>query len=111
MRRPPISVRLSSDSTARERPVLVIEERPCKHPGMRNSILLLLFAPLMLTASAAAPADPGPGAAGAAYTVRPLALPGAKEDGILMDYITFDPHTGFVWAPAGNTGVVDVVDT
>ena len=80
---------------------------------MRNSVLLLvlLFAPLVLAASAAAPVDSPPAAAGAAYTVRSLPLPGANDDGISMDYITFDPHTGFVWAPAGNTGAVDVVDT
>src|SRR5439155_543894 len=66
---------------------------------------------LMLAASAAAPVDPTPAAAGAAYAVRSLPLPGANDDGIFMDYIAFDPHTGFVWAPAGNTGAVDVVDT
>lgn len=27
-----------------------------------------------------------------------------------MDYIAFDPATASVWAPAGNTGAVDVVD-
>ena len=74
-------------------------------------MFLLLVAPLVLAASAAAPADPTPAPAGAAYAVRTLPLPGGNDDGILMDYLTFDPHTGFVWAPAGNTGAVDVVDT
>src|SRR5437867_5263845 len=91
--------------------VVVHVGSPCQHPGMRNSVLLLLFAPLMLAASAAAPDDSTRAAAGAAYTVRSLPLPGANDDGIFMDYIAFDPHTGFVWAPAGNTGAVDVVDT
>jgi DNA-binding beta-propeller fold protein YncE len=50
-------------------------------------------------------------AAGATYSVQPLPLPGASDDGILMDYLAFDPDTGFVWAPAGNTGAVDVIDT
>jgi DNA-binding beta-propeller fold protein YncE len=78
---------------------------------MRNSILLLFLAPFVLGASPAAPPKATPAPAGVAYTVRPLPLPGANDDGILMDYLAFDPHTGFVWAPAGNTGAVDVVDT
>ncbi len=45
------------------------------------------------------------------YSVRELVLPGASDAGILMDYIAFDPSTGSLWAPAGNTGAVDVVDT
>jgi DNA-binding beta-propeller fold protein YncE len=45
------------------------------------------------------------------YSTREVALPGATPDGIFMDYLAFDPRTGFVWAPAGNTGAVDVVDT
>jgi DNA-binding beta-propeller fold protein YncE len=77
---------------------------------MRHSIFLLSFVSLAVAASPAAPADPTP-SAGAAYTVRSLPLPSANDDGIFMDYIVFDPHTGFVWAPAGNTGAVDVVDT
>jgi hypothetical protein len=44
------------------------------------------------------------------YTVRKLPLPGGPA-AINMDYIAFDPATGSVWAPAGNTGAVDVVDT
>jgi len=51
-----------------------------------------------------------PASAGEGYTVRKLRLPGGP-DPILMDYIAFDPATRFVWAPAGNTGTVDVVDT
>lgn len=58
---------------------------------------------LVLAASGAASAEGG-------YTVRKLSLPGGP-DPILMDYIAFDPATRFVWAPAGNTGTVDVVDT
>ncbi len=45
------------------------------------------------------------------YTVRMLPLPPAATGGIYMDYLAYDPSTGFVWAPAGNTGAVDVVDT
>jgi len=76
---------------------------------MRNSIGLLLFVAAAVAASPAAAAPPA-GAAGA-YTVRPLTLPGAGDDGITMDYLAFDARTGFVWVPAGNTGAVDVVDT
>jgi len=50
-------------------------------------------------------------AADDAYTVRMQPLPGATAAGISMDYIAFDPATRFVWAPAGNTGLVAIVDT
>ena len=45
------------------------------------------------------------------YGVHSLPLPHEGTAGIYMDYIAYDPATGFVWAPAGNTGAVDVVDT
>jgi DNA-binding beta-propeller fold protein YncE len=45
------------------------------------------------------------------YGVRALALPSGGVEGIGMDYIAYDPATGFVWVPAGNMGAVDVVDT
>jgi YVTN family beta-propeller protein len=44
------------------------------------------------------------------YAASSLPLPGAGPAGILMDYIVFDPRTRTVWAPAGNTAAVDVVD-
>jgi len=44
------------------------------------------------------------------YTVRMQPLPGATGAGIGMDYIAFDPATGSVWVPAGNTGLVFVID-
>ncbi len=50
-------------------------------------------------------------AATPAYDVRNLPLPGGSEAGVSMDYIAFDPATGFVWVPAGNTGSVDVINT
>lgn len=78
---------------------------------MRKAALVLLLVPLAAAASSAAPAPPARAAAGATYTVKPLPLPGANAGGILMDYLAFDPGTDFVWAPAGNTGAVDVVDT
>jgi DNA-binding beta-propeller fold protein YncE len=45
------------------------------------------------------------------YEVHTLALPGASPAGISMDYIAFDPSTRSLWVPAGNTGLVVVVDT
>ena len=75
---------------------------------MRKTTFLFLFACLAAAASPAQPAKPAPTAA---YTVSPLPLPGGGDDGIVMDYLAFDPATGFVWVPAGNTGAVDVVDT
>jgi DNA-binding beta-propeller fold protein YncE len=45
------------------------------------------------------------------YTVRILALPDHGHGNITMDYIAYDPKTGYVWVPAINIGSVDVVDT
>jgi DNA-binding beta-propeller fold protein YncE len=44
------------------------------------------------------------------YAAAPLALPGSGPDGVGMDYVIFNPRTRTVWAPAGNTAAVDVVD-
>jgi DNA-binding beta-propeller fold protein YncE len=49
--------------------------------------------------------------AATSYTVGTVPLPPPATGGIYMDYLVYDPGTGFVWAPAGNTGAVDVVDT
>jgi DNA-binding beta-propeller fold protein YncE len=72
---------------------------------MRTTHVALL---LLLVALFTVPALYAADAAG--YSVSMLALPGAGEAGIYMDYIAFDPSTHFVWVPAGNTGAVDVVD-
>jgi DNA-binding beta-propeller fold protein YncE len=45
------------------------------------------------------------------YTTRTLALPDHGKGNITMDYIAYDPKTGYVWVPAINIGSVDVVDT
>src|SRR5262249_43680426 len=50
-------------------------------------------------------------ASGADYDVKLVPIPGATPAGVTMDYIAFDPSTRYVWAPAGNTGTVAVVDT
>jgi DNA-binding beta-propeller fold protein YncE len=71
--------------------------------AMRATSVGLMAGALVLATSVAA-------SAGEDYTVRKLRLPGGP-DPILMDYIAFDPATRSVWAPAGNTGTVDVVDT
>jgi DNA-binding beta-propeller fold protein YncE len=52
-----------------------------------------------------------PGDQNANYTVRTLALPDHGQGNITMDYIAYDPKTGYVWAPAINIGSVYVVDT
>ncbi|HEU0104610.1 MAG TPA: hypothetical protein VFT38_00460 [Vicinamibacteria bacterium] len=79
---------------------------------MRQAILLLLL-PLVTPASAppAAKTATATSTAPAAYAVKTLTLPGGGEAGIGMDVMAYDLHTGFLWAPAGNTGAVDVVDT
>jgi DNA-binding beta-propeller fold protein YncE len=45
------------------------------------------------------------------FAVSKVELPGGGPDGVLMDYLLYDPRTAAVWAPAGNTGSVDVIDT
>jgi DNA-binding beta-propeller fold protein YncE len=45
------------------------------------------------------------------YTIRTLVLPDHGKGNITMDYIAYDPNTGYVWVPAINVGSVDVVDT
>jgi DNA-binding beta-propeller fold protein YncE len=50
-------------------------------------------------------------AADAKYSVRILPLPDHGQGNITMDYIAYDPKTGYVWVPAINIGSVDVVDT
>lgn len=45
------------------------------------------------------------------YELHELALPGATADGVMMDYLAYDPRTHAVWVPAGNTAGVDVIDT
>src|ERR1700687_4302988 len=70
----------------------------------RRALMLLVCAcaPLALAGSARG--------AEASYTVRMQALPGVNGAPVLMDYIAFDPATHLVWAPAGNTGSVAVID-
>jgi DNA-binding beta-propeller fold protein YncE len=63
-------------------------------------------------AGCAAPAARGSAStpAGAAPSVRSIALPGAPPGGVFMDYLAYDRALRRVWVPAGNTGSVDVVD-
>jgi len=58
----------------------------------------------------AAPAPAGAPAPPVATKATTLALPGGGPDGVAMDYLLYNPRTNTVWVPAGNTGVVDVVD-
>src|SRR5215472_1779334 len=71
---------------------------------LRFRQLLFLGAAFVLTSQATA-ADK------ANYKVETLPLPGATAAGVSMDYIAYDPATRFVWAPAGNTGLVVLVDS
>jgi len=61
----------------------------------------------ILFAAPLAHADPDD----AGYTTHAIALPGGDADGVLMDYLAYDPRTKAVWVPAGNSGKVDVIDT
>lgn len=73
------------------------------HPRSRVLLLFLVCASLIGMRSARGDE--------AHYMVHMQPLPGATAAGVTMDYIAFDPATGFLWAPAGNTGLVAVIDT
>jgi len=64
-----------------------------------------------LTLIALAAAAPLVHAAEPRYEVRMQPLPVGDAATVSMDYIAYDPSTHSVWAPAGNTGIVAVVDT
>lgn len=75
----------------------------------------------MVNALAGCGSSPGPSAAPAApaasapvdpakLVTTTVALPGGGPDGILMDYLLYNPRTNTVWVPAGNTASVDVID-
>src|SRR5215510_9138357 len=83
------------------------EEIPIMWQSLRFRFVrsALTFGAVSLIAGPACAAD------ATKYVVRMQALPGATAAGITMDYIAFDPATRFVWVPAGNTGLVVVVDS
>src|SRR5262245_32525548 len=74
--------------------------------GRHRGSPLLAVGTLVFWLAAVAPA----GASDASYDVKFVPIPGATPSGVTMDYIAFDPATHYVWAPAGNTGTVAVVD-
>ena len=73
----------------------------------RNSVLLVVVSAIVAVAVGLEAA----GEQNANYSARILALPDHGQGNITMDYIAYDPKTGFVWVPATNIGSVDVVDT
>ena len=74
---------------------------------MRNHRTFILF--FLLSTGLAL--SNGATAADKSYRVDMQPMPGATPAGIAMDYIAFDPATRFLWAPAGNTGLVVVIDS
>lgn len=81
---------------------------------LRSSATVLgLFLGACSHPHASAPAAEPHGAAsgGAGYTVTVTPIPGGNPEGMFIDYLGFDPSTGFVWIPAGPTGAVDVIDS
>jgi DNA-binding beta-propeller fold protein YncE len=75
---------------------------------MKRRICLLLF---VIASLGAIPALHAGENQSTNFTVRTVALPDHGKGNITMDYIAYDPATGFVWVPAINIGVVYVVDT
>lgn len=76
---------------------------------MKNQIYVLPI--VLVTLGAIAVSLSATRDSSATYTTRPLALPDHGKGNITMDYIAYDPKTGYVWVPAINVGSVDVVDT
>ena len=74
---------------------------------MTRTLALALLAACGPTAPHAT-STPPPVAAPA--TPRTVALPGAPADGVMLDYIVYEPAHHRVWVPAGGTGKVDVID-
>ena len=66
--------------------------------------------PPTATSATSAPSRGGATANPASFAASTLALPGGSADGVFMDYLLYNPRTNTVWVPAGNTGVVDVVE-
>src|SRR6267142_2053683 len=56
-------------------------------------------------------ASEAPKAAAAHFDVHPIALPGAPDDGVILDYLAVDRARHRVWVPAGGTGNAIVIDT
>jgi DNA-binding beta-propeller fold protein YncE len=78
-------------------------------PAMKQGISLLVA--ITLGMGAIAIALHAASDQNSTYTTRTLALPDHGKGTISMDYIAYDPKTGYVWVPAINVGSVDVVDT
>jgi DNA-binding beta-propeller fold protein YncE len=77
----------------------------------RKSVKPLPLRSLLLCAAVVSGAHAARGYAESGYKVQMQPLPGATAAGVTMDYIAFDPATHFLWAPAGNTGLVVVIDS
>jgi DNA-binding beta-propeller fold protein YncE len=75
---------------------------------MRLRVALLLFTMTVaaITVTTLRAADQS-----STYAVHVLPLPDHGKGNITMDYIAYDPKTGYVWVPAINIGSVYVVDT
>ena len=68
----------------------------------RNSILLVVVAIGAIAVGLEAADEQN-----AKYRVRTLTLPDHGQGNITMDYIAYDPKTGYVWVPGINIGSVD----
>jgi DNA-binding beta-propeller fold protein YncE len=100
---------------------LLLRRCSCERSRMRASFLVSAASLLGVACGApqhdpstAASPVPGPGggapASARTFAMSTVALPGGGPDGILMDYLLYNPRTNTIWVPAGNTGAVDVID-
>lgn len=80
----------------------------CSRRSFRPLAMALLLAALPAWSVARSADTPAPAAS--SYAVRMQSLPKSMPGGVAMDYIAFDPATGSVWVPAGNTGTIVVID-
>jgi DNA-binding beta-propeller fold protein YncE len=77
---------------------------------VKRSVVFVVSASMIAVVAMTGSAAAQDGRAGSTYTVRTLPLPDSGTGDVTMDYIAFDPETGSLWVPAGNTGTVDVVE-
>jgi DNA-binding beta-propeller fold protein YncE len=75
---------------------------------MRTSVAIVLVAACGAP-SPVSPVSPNKSIAAAAQP-HAIALPGAPEGGVFLDYLAYDTGHHKVWVPAGGTGRVDVID-
>ncbi|MDB4956664.1 MAG: hypothetical protein JWO36_4233 [Myxococcales bacterium] len=78
---------------------------------MRSSLSILLLAACGSSSSTATPPATAADTTKTGAAQHTIALPGAPEGGVFLDYLAYDAGHHKVWVPAAGTGRVDVIDS